>query len=89
MTEYELDKLVKIEGEKEYFEEGHASYWQSYNGRACAVFYFKNMWKTKKIQIDNELEMQNMKIRGEPEGVTTFGFILLPGDGKLVIVDAK
>jgi len=47
------------------------------------------MWKTKKIQIDNELQMLNMHIRGEPEGVTTFGFVLLPGDGKLIIVDAK
>ena len=51
MTEYELDKLVKIEGEKEYFEEDQASYWQCYKGRACAVFYFKNMWKHKKIEI--------------------------------------
>ena len=60
MTEYELDKLVKIEGEKQYFEDGHASYWQCYNGRAVAVFYFKNMWKNKKIEIQNELEMVNM-----------------------------
>ena len=29
-----------------------------------------------------------MQIRGEPIGVTTFEFALLPNDGKLVIVDA-
>lgn len=29
-----------------------------------------------------------MQIRGEPGGVTTFEFILFPGDGRLVIVDA-
>ena len=32
--------------------------------------------------------MKNMQIRGEPIGVTTFEFALLPNDGKLVIVDA-
>ena len=89
MSEYELDKLVKIEGDKQCFEEGCSSYWQSYTGRAVAVFYFKNMWKNKKIVIENELEMVNMQIRGEPPGVTTFEFVLLPGEGRLVIVDAK
>ena len=29
-----------------------------------------------------------MQIRGEPLGVTTFEFVLLPGEGRLVIVDA-
>ena len=46
------------------------------------------MFVNKKIEIQNELEMKNMQIRGEPIGVTTIELSLLPNEGKLIIVDA-
>ena len=52
------------------------------------AFYFKNLFVNKKIEIQNELEMKNMQIRGEPIGVTTIELSLLPNEGKLIIVDA-
>ena len=59
-----------------------------YNGKAVTAFYFKNLFVSKKIEIQNELEMKNMQIRGEPIGVTTIELSLLPNEGKLIIVDA-
>ena len=78
MSEPELSKLVLEQGEKVLFEEGQPSYWLNYNGKAVTVFYFKNCFTSKKIEIHNELEMKNMQIRGEPLGVTTFEFALMP-----------
>ena len=55
LPEDKLTKLCRIHGEKEFFEEGYSSYYQTYSGAAVAAVYFKNKFMNKTIEVEQEL----------------------------------
>ena len=88
LSEDKLTKLCRIHGEKEFFEEGYSSYFQSYSGTAVGAVYFKNKFMNKTIEVEQELQLANAKIRGMDAGRKTIQFKLQPNEGRIVIVDA-
>ena len=71
LSEDKLTKLCRIHGEKEFFEEGYSSYYQTYSGPAVGVVYFKNKFMNKTIEVEQELQLTNLKIRGKDAGKKT------------------
>ena len=76
LSEEKLAKLCRIHGEKAFFEEGYSSYYQTYSGAAVVAVYFKNKFMNKTIDVQQELELSNMQIRGEAPGKSTVSFKL-------------
>ena len=64
LSEEKLTKLCRIYGGKDYFEEGYSSYYQTYSGQAVVAIYFKNKFMAKTIEVEQELKLKNMKVRG-------------------------
>ena len=93
LSEEKLTKLCRQEGEKGYFEEGHASYYQTYQGPGVVAMYFRNKYVNKTIDIKQEFDLKNMKIRGhddnqnEEQKENELVFTLQPDEGRIVICD--
>ena len=66
------------------FGEANA-YFSLYNDSYGAVFYIVNEEKMK-MDTTFELEMENMRIKGEPEGATEFTIQLGPGESTAKII---
>ena len=64
--------------ERNYFDESPAFY-KLYNTAQCAVFYFENGEQEKTLTTRFEMQIENLYIQGEPEGVTEFQVELPPG----------
>ncbi len=58
-----------------------------YYAPGAVVLYYKNLFANKLIEVKQELEMQNMKIRGESVETTELMLALKPGESKLVVID--
>ena len=66
------------EDERNYFDDSPAFY-KLYNTAQCAVFYFENGETEKTLTTRFEMQIENLYIQGEPEGVTEFSVTLPPG----------
>ena len=64
LSEDKLRKLCRLKGEKAFFEEGKSSYYQTYSGPGVLVVYFRNKYLNKTIEVQQELELSNMQVRG-------------------------
>ena len=73
LNDDEMLEIAKLMEEINYFGESHAFY-KLYNTARGAVFYFENCEESKKLTCMFEMDMQNLKIEGEPEKATLFEF---------------
>ena len=86
--ELEDDELIEITKQlenPEYFGESKAFY-KLYNTKMGAVFYFENQERSRSIECQFEMELENLQIMDEPQGAKTFKFRLAPGENTVKLL---
>ena len=80
--EYDDEQLVEIaKNTEEKFPFGTSNtFYKLYTTTQGAAFYFENQEEDAKLVVKFQLRLENLYIKGEEEGVTSFSFELMPGE---------
>ena len=79
LTDEEMMEAARMvdDDEKNYFDESDAFY-KLFNTAQCAVFYFENGERHRTLATKFWMQIENLYIVDEPEGVTEFSVELPP-----------
>lgn len=78
LTDEEMMQNAKDNEEPIMFEDT-AGLYKLFNTAQGAAFYFENGERSKSLSVKFEMQIENLAIQGEPEGSSSFEFLLAPG----------
>ena len=80
LTDEEIMEMAKDLGDEEIVMFGEsAGFYKLFNTAQGAAFYFENREASRALKVKFEMQIENLKIQGEPEDSDTFEFNLAPG----------